>query len=275
MRKCNLTELERTALIFEPVKPYFKYAEELKTVAPVVSYACSIHGIDKGIKLFKMHKPHLSTKLQQTVQDVFMNKLGEVEKIKASEAGQSEDFSRKDEVVKEFLSAVFVRCVASERKIFTELDLMCEVRASLRKTKQEMFSTVKPAFLKLSTDFYRCSHFIQLLADSDGNLPDKWREKQLYCKFKAVCGFQMIAEGQIPPLGNPFVTEENDCPQLGSKTSIEAIMAEFELQMRSRAQHYEAYGSRNKQNSSQPTSQKTNYPTMSPIPHELPPGVQR
>ena len=72
---------------------------------------------------------------------------------------------------------------------------MASVRASLRKTRIEMFMTIKPAFMTLSTDFYRCSHFINLLADNPQNLHENWRKKQQYCQFKAVCGFQMLAEG--------------------------------------------------------------------------------
>ena len=39
------TDLAAAALVFEPIKPYFSYAKELKTVAPVVSYSCALFGI--------------------------------------------------------------------------------------------------------------------------------------------------------------------------------------------------------------------------------------
>jgi len=46
IRKMNKdTDLAAAALVFEPIKPYFSYAKELKTVAPVVSYSCAIFGI--------------------------------------------------------------------------------------------------------------------------------------------------------------------------------------------------------------------------------------
>ena len=54
----------------------------------------------------------MSEELQSTVQNVLVAKLTEVEKIRESEIGRSEEFQRKDEIVKEFLSAVFVRCIA-------------------------------------------------------------------------------------------------------------------------------------------------------------------
>ena len=108
----SMSDLEKTALIFEPIKPYFKYSEELKIVAPVVSYSCSLYAIQKGLQLFKTHKAIMSEKLQSTVQNVLVAKLTEVEKIRESEVGRSEEFQHKDEIVKEFLSAVFVRCIA-------------------------------------------------------------------------------------------------------------------------------------------------------------------
>ena len=39
------TDLALAALVFEPIKPYFTYAKELKTVAPVVSFSCALFGI--------------------------------------------------------------------------------------------------------------------------------------------------------------------------------------------------------------------------------------
>ena len=88
----SMSDLEKTALVFEPIKPYFKYAEELKFVAPVVSYSCSLYGIQKGLQLFKTHKNILSDNLSKTIQGVLMNKLTEVEKIRQSDVGQSEEF---------------------------------------------------------------------------------------------------------------------------------------------------------------------------------------
>jgi len=38
-------DLEVAALIFEPIKPYFNYAKELRQVAPLVSYLCASHGL--------------------------------------------------------------------------------------------------------------------------------------------------------------------------------------------------------------------------------------
>ena len=46
--------METTILdILAPVKPYFTYAAELKTCAPVVSYCCEWLGTNLGIMLVK------------------------------------------------------------------------------------------------------------------------------------------------------------------------------------------------------------------------------
>ena len=39
----------------------------------------------------------------------------------------------------------------------------------------------------------------------------------------------MIAEGQIPPLGNPFLEDQPDAPELGNKSSLQTVMNEMEV----------------------------------------------
>jgi hypothetical protein len=62
------TDLALAASIFEPIKPYFTYQKELRTVAPVISYLCALFGIQKGLDLFKEVKPKLTPSLQGVIQ---------------------------------------------------------------------------------------------------------------------------------------------------------------------------------------------------------------
>ena len=64
-------------------------------------------------------------------------------------------------MLNEFVLAVFVKCVTEEVKLYTDIK---------DKKPLDIFGYVKPRFMTLAKDYYRCTHFICLLADKDGNL---------------------------------------------------------------------------------------------------------
>jgi hypothetical protein len=69
-------------------------------------------------------------------------------------------------LLKEFVLAVFVKCVTEEVKLYTDIE---------DKKASDIFLQIKPRFMTLAKDYYRCTHFICLLVDKDGNLAENWK----------------------------------------------------------------------------------------------------
>ena len=130
----------------------------------------------------------------------------------------------------------------------------------------EIFVKVKDRLMVFYKDFYRCSLFISmLLSQVDGQNLDgpKWQEKQMFCKFKAACGLQMLAEGQILPPGNPFVSNQQPKEeQMGIKSDLKKILEELEIKAKHLSGNYSSYGA-SAANSVKPVTQ--NQPTNPPI----------
>jgi hypothetical protein len=65
---------------------------------------------------------------------------------------------------------------------------------------------VKLQLKDLYLNFYKCSHFIELLRlfYPAGEFPDEWEEKRKYYKFKAGLGISFLQQGKVIPEGNPF-----------------------------------------------------------------------
>mmetsp|Transcript_14309 Transcript_14309/g.18038 ORF Transcript_14309/g.18038 Transcript_14309/m.18038 type:complete len:129 (+) Transcript_14309:3-389(+) len=127
--KAQITELDIVTSIFEPIKPLFSYAKELRAVAPLVSYLCAYHGLQKGISLFRAKKEKLSAEKQSAIQKVLMQKLPEVERQKAEEA-VVKDLPNKSKVLQEFLQVVFITCVVRETELHQEFQTLKQKRQS-------------------------------------------------------------------------------------------------------------------------------------------------
>ena len=69
--------------ILSPVKPYFTYATELKSCAPVVSYCCEWLGTNLGIKLVKDARKSCSPITASLTSKILMSRMEELEKFRS------------------------------------------------------------------------------------------------------------------------------------------------------------------------------------------------
>jgi len=88
----------------------------------------------------------------------------------------------------------------------------------------------------LARDFYRCHHFITMLADDepDQKLSKGWADKQNFCKFKACQALRLIQKGMAPPFGNPFERakkEENVAKALQKYANLKDLPAKQSLKV--------------------------------------------
>ena len=108
------------ALIFEPIKPYFTFAKELKVVAPLVSYTCALHGVQEGLALYQKHEAKLLQARKGAVFKILTDKLTEVEKSRA-EPEVERDFPNKREILKDFVLSIFARCIETEKALHEKI----------------------------------------------------------------------------------------------------------------------------------------------------------
>ena len=93
------------------------------------------------------------------IQKVFAQKLPEVEKQMAEEKVVA-DLPNQVNVLKEFCLTIFVRCVVKETKLHEEFKVASEGGMS----QQDISLKIRHKVTSLSKDWYRCSHFIILMA---------------------------------------------------------------------------------------------------------------
>ena len=72
--------------IIAPVKPYFKYAMELKQAVPVLAYFCKLYGVQRGFDLMKGASGDTSS-----VKQFLLNEMQDLETMKSSLGNVSKD----------------------------------------------------------------------------------------------------------------------------------------------------------------------------------------
>jgi GR25 family glycosyltransferase involved in LPS biosynthesis len=142
--------------IIAPVKPYIKYAMELRTHVPIVAYYCKLYAVQKGLEIIKSDKSGADT---ANAKKFLLDEMSDLENMKKM---MPEGTVKADHVnnVENFVMSVFANCDKEERT--------CETITK-----------------KHAQDFNRCSHFIMLLSIFDGCYDDAWEEKRKYCVYKA------------------------------------------------------------------------------------------
>jgi hypothetical protein len=76
-----------------------------------------------------------------------------------------------------------------------------------RRLIEQPFDQIKVNLQVLARDWYRCSHFIELLAIQE-ELTEPWKDKMKFCKLRAAYTVSCIADGVKPILGNPFKDDQ-------------------------------------------------------------------
>ena len=120
--------------IIQPIKPYFKYAMELRTHVPIIAYYAKKYAVMTGLELIKNDTSGADT---SAAKQYLINELGDLEIMKKAmpEGTVSEDHRNN---VENFVISVFTNIDKEER-------------------------TCAEVTKKHAQDFNRCGHFFNLL----------------------------------------------------------------------------------------------------------------
>lgn len=66
--------------VVAPIKPYLKYAMELRQHVPIMAYYCKLYAVQKGMELIKSDTSGADTSKAKAY---LANELGDLEKMKA------------------------------------------------------------------------------------------------------------------------------------------------------------------------------------------------
>lgn len=160
--------------IIAPIKPYIKYAMEMREHVPIMAYYCKLYAVTKGLEIIKSDTSGAD---HSKPRDFLLNEMRDLEAMKAA---MPEGTTKADHQlnIENFVASVFTKTEREERT--------CETV-----TKRN------------AMDFNRCSHFIMLLSIFDNVYDDAWEEKRKYCVFKAGTILKALKEGRQPSRGNP------------------------------------------------------------------------
>lgn len=152
--------------VIAPVKPYIKYAMDMREHVPILAYYCKLFAVTKGLEAIKQD----TTGADNTKARAFL--MNELQDLEAMKALMPEGTTKQDHAtsVENFVASVFTAADKDERT--------CETITK-----------------KNAMDFNRCSHFIMLLSLFDGVYDSAWEEKRKYCVFKAGSILKALKEG--------------------------------------------------------------------------------
>lgn len=153
--------------IIAPVKPYIKYAMELREHVPIMAYYCKLYAVQKGLEFIKNDTSGVD---HSNAKKFLLNEMTDLEQMKKLMPEGTVKADHKNNV-ENFVASVFTNTDKEERT--------CETITK-----------------KIAMDFNRCSHFIMLLSIFDDCYDDAWEEKRKYCVFKAGTIMKALKAGE-------------------------------------------------------------------------------
>lgn len=161
--------------VLGPVKPFFTYAAELRSV-PIMAYHCKLYAVQKGFSLCKVN-PGDQAKLAT---NYLMQELQDLEVMKKAMGDVNKDDMQV--AVENFVISVFARAEKDELTV-------------------ENIGKVQ------AVAWRRAGHFIDVITVF-GPLTPEWEQRRKYANYKAGIILKCLKSGEEPPRGNPFETEE-------------------------------------------------------------------
>jgi hypothetical protein len=98
--------------ILAPVKPYFKFAMDLKAHYPVFAYYCKLYAVTKGFELMKANQSNPS---YNEVKNYLIGELKDLESMKSALSSACKEDHHPE--VENFIFGVFAKIDKEERTV--------------------------------------------------------------------------------------------------------------------------------------------------------------